>query len=452
MDKKKTELKEVGQDATLKEHVSSESQNLYLPSTLKSDELESKQANPPSELFPKVNHEKAVNAGKLEQTNTQVKSFFNQQRVISLMQNKKAVTALVFAVLQILLLIQLQNPKTYMYLGNAWSAGSNAEQCFKEALFLQPANAEAAAQLAKLAFYRNDYPVAQKYAQQSLHISSTATPYNVLGDISLIKKDYAKACTYIEASLKLNSSDPFEMAKLGWTKKQLGDKKGASKLYENATKLKSDIAIDFHHFGYGALEGVGAQRENPELAVIFEDMAIDLHVEKIDPLREWYAHMNKARAYLPLFEPTKARAEDLFVLAHCKDKETISTVYENLIAADELAADYSALKSDAKAQAKFENRSANYGALAEVSYFQKDYVSALKNADLHLKENSDVNDWANLYRELSLKALNKKSDFTEARLTFENTLQNSIANLKLHHLDQRASDLQGMLNILRNSK
>ncbi len=447
MDKKKTDFKEVGRDATLKEQVSSESQNAYLPSTVKSDELESKQAISPSDSQLGIH-----SVGKLEQASTQVKDFLNEERVVSLMQNKKVVTALIFAVLQILLLIQLQNPKTYMYLGNAWSTGSNAENCFKEALFLKPGNAEAAAQLARLTFYRNDYPLAEKYAHQSLQTSSSAIPYNVLGDISLIKKDFAKARTYIEASLKLNPSDPFEIAKLGWTKKQLGDKKGAFELYEKATKLKSDIAIDFHHFGYGALEGVGVQRVNPGLAVIFEDMAIDLHVEKIDPLREWYAHMNKARAYLPLFDPAKARAEDLFVLARCKDKETISQIYENLIASDELEADYSALKSDAKAQAKFEKWNSNDGAQAEVSYFQKDYVSALKYAELHLKENSDVNDWANLYRELSLKALNKKADFTEVRLTFENTLQTSIANLKEHHLDQRASDLQGILNILRTSK
>jgi len=105
----------------------------------------------------------------------------------------------------------------------------------------------------------------------------------------------------------------------GWIKlgaKATGKNVGSRELYEKALSNKAfpNLAMDFHHMGYASREGLNGFPKNPYLTVAFEDIAIDLHVEKIDPLRLLYAHGNKAIAYNEMYQPEKAIAESRMII------------------------------------------------------------------------------------------------------------------------------------------
>jgi tetratricopeptide (TPR) repeat protein len=366
--------------------------------------------------------------------------------------------AFIFVFLQGLLLAQLQNAALYHILGTLGMGGiASPEECeanFQEALFIDPKNPAAAGWIAQAAFSHGDFEKAIKYANLSVHLNPTIEGYNVLTASYLAQNKLKEAEKPLEATLREfpNEHLAFARAELNWVQKKLGKNVDSHALYEKALAdtMFPQVALDFHHMGYDSREGVYGFPKNAYLTLAFEDIAIDLHVEKIDPLRLLYAHTNKASAYNELYQPEKAIAEFRMVLPQMKEKSDQTSVYTNLKVSDRLMGDYASLVKDSKAEARINGWPENNYDLAEASFFAKNYKAAIKYADANLSDKSDDEEqpWTVLFGDLSRAALHQRVDLSMSKIAFQKYLETEIATLRKHNLNKRADDLQWVLHSL----
>jgi tetratricopeptide (TPR) repeat protein len=339
--------------------------------------------------------------------------------------NKLLIVVSVFVFLQGLMLIQLQKPETYIFLGNFGLASiRDREANFHEALLLDPESSTAIGQLGQLAFLEGNFEKAIRYASQSLHLKPSAETYGVLALSYLAQNNLKEAEKTLEDSVKeFPVRAAIARAELGWVQKELGKTESSREQYRKALADKTfpQLALDFHHFGYNSRQGMYAFPKNAYLTLAFEDIAIDLHVENIDPLRLWYAHLNKASAYNELYQPEKSVAESRLVIA--------------------------------RAEAKLNGWDENHYDLAEASFFAKDYKAAIKYANQGLSGGDDEEEepWSLLFKNLSMAALHQKVDLSTSKKSFQKFLETEIAKLRKHDLNKRADDLQLLLNPLERT-
>lgn len=371
--------------------------------------------------------------------------------------NKLLIVVSVFVFLQGLMLIQLQKPETYIFLGNFGLASTrDREASFHEALFLDPESSTAIGQLGQIAFREGNFEKAIRYASQSLHLKPSAETYSVLALSYLARNNLKEAEKTLEESLKeFPVRAAIARAELGWVQKELGKTESSRKQYQRALADKTfpQLALDFHHFGYNSREGLYAFPQNAYLTLAFEDIAIDLHVENIDPLRLWYAHLNKASAYNELYQPEKSVAESRLVIARLKQNDDKASIYTNLKLSDRLLGDYASLLKDSRAEAKLNGWDENHYDLAEASFFAKDYKAAIKYANQGLSGGDDEEEepWSLLFKNLSMAALHQKVDLSTSKKSFQKVLETEIAKLRKHDLNKRADDLQLLLNLLERT-
>jgi hypothetical protein len=376
--------------------------------------------------------------------------------------NKVLAIAFVFVIFQGLLLVQLQKAGTYEFLGNfsmnSKDSAGDREKNYQEALFLDPKSSVAAGQIGRIAFAQGDFEKAKKYANFSLHLKSNPDVYDVLTSTYLAQNNLAEAEKSLEMTLKEfpDAHLAIAQAELNWVQKQLGKNRGSRELYEKALSNKAfpQLALDFHHMGYQSREGVSGFPKNPYLTLAFEDIAIDLHVERIDPLRLLYAHCNKSSAYNEMYQPEKARAELRMIIDQAKQRSDKASIYTNLKISDRLLGDYASLLKDSKAEAQLNGWSENHYDLAEASFFAKDYTAAIKNANKGLSGGNEDEEepWSLLFKNLSMAALHQRVDLSVSKQSFQKYLETEIANLRNHNLNKRAEDLQLLLSPLEKAQ
>jgi len=378
--------------------------------------------------------------------------------------NKVLMLAFVFVILQGLLLVQLQKAGTYEFLGNfsmnSKDSAGDREANYHEALFLDPKSFAAAGQIGRIAFAQGDFEKAKKYANFSLHLKPNPDSYNVLTSTYLAQNNLTEAEKSLEMTLKEfpDAHLAIAQAELNWVQKQLGKNVGSRELYEKALSNKAfpNLAMDFHHMGYASREGLNGFPKNPYLTVAFEDIAIDLHVEKIDPLRLLYAHGNKAIAYNEMYQPEKAIAESRMIIDQTQGDRDKAPIYTNLKVSDRLLGDYASLLRDSKAEAKLDGWNENPYDLAEASFFAKDYNAAIRYANKGLRLSGGNDDegepWSLLFKNLSMAALHQNVDLSTSKHSFQKYLETEIANLRKHNLNKRADDLQLLLSPLKEAQ
>jgi tetratricopeptide (TPR) repeat protein len=237
-----------------------------------------------------------------------------------------------FVLLQIIFLILLCKSESFSLLGQDSSMFRNwivAEQCFNEAKLISPNSTEANLGLAHTSFEQGKLDKAEEYAKLAIAIEPTSEAYNILGNINCSKNDAAGAFKNFELALKYDPKDPVALSSLAWANSKLGNQKLANELYAQVSSADPCLATTYHINGFQTLDEENP-RFNPQLGLSYEERALGMHIEKTEPKRFWYAHLNSSSAYNLLKKPAEAKKIAEYILANCHDKDTLGWARENL--------------------------------------------------------------------------------------------------------------------------